>query len=65
MTGFLRPSILAKLTEMAARLEELTGRMSDPKVLAHPERLAPLQREIGTLQRVIQKFQQSFSLVCR
>jgi peptide chain release factor 1 len=57
MTGFLRPSILAKLAEMAERLEELTTRVSDPAVLAHPERLVPLRREMGALQRVNEQYQ--------
>ena len=63
MTGFLRSSILEKLAKMAERLEELTVRVSDPKVLAHAELLVPLQREIGSLSRVTEKYKRYSELM--
>jgi peptide chain release factor 1 len=54
---FLRPRIQAKLDGMAARQHELMAQSSDPAVLARPERLAGLQRELGGLARTVAAYE--------
>ena len=55
--SYLRPRIQAKLDGMAARQHELMAQSSDPAVLARPERLAGLQRELGSLARTVAAYE--------
>ncbi|HLU40312.1 MAG TPA: peptide chain release factor 1, partial [Planctomycetota bacterium] len=55
MSEFLRPRVQAKLDKMAAREQELIAMVSDPNLRA--DRVAPLQRELGTLRRVTSAYE--------
>ncbi|MEO6597350.1 MAG: peptide chain release factor 1 [Planctomycetota bacterium] len=46
-----------KLDSMVARVNELLAQSADPKVLERPERLAALQRELGTATPVVRRYQ--------
>ncbi len=52
----LRPRIQQKLDGMVARVEELLASSADPKLLERPERLAPLQRELGMLSPTVERY---------
>ena len=52
----LRPRIQQKLDAMAARVEQLLAQSADPKLLERPERLAALQRELGTSTPVVERY---------
>ncbi|MBL8748529.1 MAG: peptide chain release factor 1 [Planctomycetes bacterium] len=45
-----------KLDGMVARVEELLASSADPKLLERPERLAPLQRELGMLTPTVERY---------
>ena len=53
--SYLRPRIQAKLDGMAARQQELMARAANPA--EPPERLAPIQRELGAMTRVIADYE--------
>ena len=52
----LRPRIQQKLDGMVARVEQLLAQSADPKLLERPDRLAQLQRELGTTTPVVQRY---------
>ncbi|MEZ5965875.1 MAG: peptide chain release factor 1 [Planctomycetota bacterium] len=54
MSEFLRPRVQAKLDKMAAREQELIAVLSDPEL--RPERVAPIRRELGSLQRITRAY---------
>jgi peptide chain release factor 1 len=54
----LRPRIQTKLDGMAARQRELMAQTADPQVLARPERLAGIQKELGQLREVVSLYDQ-------
>ena len=43
----LRPKVQQRLDGIVARVQELLAQSADPKLLERPERLAPLQKELG------------------
>jgi peptide chain release factor 1 len=51
--SYLRPRIQQRLDGMAARVHELLAQSADPQLLQRPERLAAIQKELGTLGRVV------------
>ena len=53
MAEFLRPSVLAKLDRMVARRDELNHLVASPEVLSNPARMRALQKEAGSLHRVV------------
>jgi len=57
MSEFLRTRILSRLDGMVARLDELTAKASDPDVLARPQQMAAVQRELGALQYSVATYQ--------
>jgi len=59
----LRPRIQQKLDAMAARVEQLLVQSADPKLLERPERLASLQRELGTTTPVVERYRAYTRLV--
>ncbi|HLQ37088.1 MAG TPA: peptide chain release factor 1 [Planctomycetota bacterium] len=54
----LRPRIQAKLDGMAARAAELMAQSADPQLLARPERLATIQKDLGQLGRITAPYEQ-------
>ncbi len=58
MSELLRLRVIAKLDKLEARSQELVAMSSDPEVLAHPEQLAPIQKELGSLYRVTSSYQE-------
>jgi len=61
--SYLRPRIQQKLDGMVARVQELLAQSSDPKLLERPERLAALQRELGMVTPIVQRYQAYTSIV--
>ena len=57
MSAFLRPKIQARLDGMVARFHELTARASSPETLAQPQQLGAIQRELGTLARLVDRYE--------
>ena len=56
--SYLRPRIQQKLDGMAARQQELMAQVAEPQVLARPERLAAIQRELGGLARPVAAYEE-------
>jgi peptide chain release factor 1 len=56
--SFLRPRVQSKLDGMAARQQELLAQLADPQVIARPDRLAALQRELGGLSRPVVAYEE-------
>ena len=56
MSDYLRPRIAAKLDGMSARLAELMAKASNPELLAPGETYASIQKELGSLQRTVQRY---------
>ncbi len=54
--SLLRPRIQAKLDGMVARQSQLLAEAGDPEIGSRPERLAVLQRELGSLARVVSDY---------
>ncbi|MCA8967179.1 MAG: peptide chain release factor 1, partial [Planctomycetes bacterium] len=54
--SFLRPRIQQRLDSLVARHEQLMVQSADPEVLARPERLAALQRELGSATEVVGRY---------
>ncbi|MBX3464257.1 MAG: peptide chain release factor 1 [Planctomycetes bacterium] len=52
----MRPRVRQKLDGLVARLEQLLAQVADPGVLAQVDRLGALQREIGTLMPVVDRY---------
>ncbi|MBL8729224.1 MAG: peptide chain release factor 1 [Planctomycetes bacterium] len=52
----LRPRIRQKLDGLVARVEQLLAQSADPAVLAQGERLAKLQREIGSTTPLVERY---------
>lgn len=53
----LRPRIQAKLDGMVARHRELLAQGSDPEISKRPERLAAIQRELGSLVGTVEQYE--------
>lgn len=53
----MRPRVVAKLEEMASRVDELVAKASDPDITADFDKLRVVQRELGSLQRVVTRYQ--------
>ena len=58
MSEFLRPRIQARLDGLAARLAELTAMAADPEIASQPARIAPMHRELGSLQGLVRCYEQ-------
>jgi peptide chain release factor 1 len=56
--SFLRPRVQSKLDGMAARRQELLAQVADPQVIARPDRLASVQRELGGLARAVAAYEE-------
>ncbi|MBL8726428.1 MAG: peptide chain release factor 1 [Planctomycetes bacterium] len=56
--SFLRPRVQQKLDGLVARHHELLAQLADPKVLERPDRLGPLQRELGQATPIVQRYQE-------
>jgi peptide chain release factor 1 len=54
--SLLRPRILQRLDGMVARQQQLLAAAADPVVGQRPDRLASIQRELGSLQRVVEAY---------
>jgi peptide chain release factor 1 len=52
----LRPRIRQKLDGLVARVEQLLAQSADPAVLAQSDRLAKLQREIGSTTPIVARY---------
>ena len=52
----LRPRIQQKLDAMAARFEQLLQQSADPHLVERPERLAAVQRELGTTTPIVERY---------
>ena len=63
MTEYLRPRIAAKLDGMSARLAELMAKASNPDLLRPGENFAVIQKELGTLQGPVQRYEEFRGLV--
>ncbi|MCC6781820.1 MAG: peptide chain release factor 1 [Planctomycetes bacterium] len=63
MREFLEPKVQTKLDGMVARSRELLAMSGDPAILAQPGRAAQLQRELGTLERVVRAYE-AFRRLC-
>ncbi|MGE3171235.1 MAG: peptide chain release factor 1 [Planctomycetota bacterium] len=55
--SILRPRIQQKLDGMVARQRQLLAESADPEVGRRPERLASLQRELGSLQKAVSDYE--------
>jgi peptide chain release factor 1 len=58
MTEYLRPRIAAKLDGMSARLAELIAKASNPEMLRGDETFASIQKEMGLLQRTVDRYEE-------
>jgi peptide chain release factor 1 len=56
MTG-LHPKVEQRLDRLVARVHELTAQSADPQFLERPERLAALQRELGTTAPIVARYE--------
>jgi len=54
--SFLRPRIQQRLDSLVARHEQLMAQSADPEVLARPDKLAALQRELGSANEVVGRY---------
>ncbi len=63
MNGLLGPRVVKKLDAMVARLHELTAKSADPEVLARPDRVAAVQRELGRIQPIVADYQRYGALL--
>ncbi len=54
--SFLRPRIQQRLDSLVARHEQLMVQSGDPDLLARPDRLAALQRELGSATEVVGRY---------
>ncbi|MBK8098258.1 MAG: peptide chain release factor 1 [Planctomycetes bacterium] len=54
----MRPRIRQKLDGMSARLQELLAQASDPQTATRPERLAAIQKELGSLTRTVSRYEE-------
>jgi peptide chain release factor 1 len=52
----LRPKIQQKLDSLAARAQELLAQAADPNVVARPERLAALNKELGLATPIVAQY---------
>ncbi|MBL9079356.1 MAG: peptide chain release factor 1 [Planctomycetes bacterium] len=52
----MRPRIRQKLDGLTARVEQLLAQMADPAVLAQTDRLAALQRELGSSTPIVERY---------
>ncbi len=57
MTEYLRPRIVAKLDQMAARLAELTVMAASPEVIERAEQMVAIQRETGMLTAAVGRYE--------
>ncbi len=60
---YLRPRVQQRLDSLVARAEQLLAQVADPEVLARPERLAAVQRELGAAQPIVQRYRTYTALV--
>ncbi|MEE2886919.1 MAG: peptide chain release factor 1 [Planctomycetota bacterium] len=63
MTEYLRPKIAAKLDGMSARLAELLAKASQPDLLSGDETFATIQKEMGSLQRTVSRYEEFRNVV--
>jgi peptide chain release factor 1 len=56
MREFLGSKVVAKLDALTARVRELTAATADPAVLSRPERMSSIQRELGSLRGVADRY---------
>ena len=63
MTGYMRPRVVAKLEEMAIRVDELVAKASDPEISADFDKLRVVQKELGSMQRVVTRYQEYQQLI--
>ena len=54
--SFLRPRIQQRLDSLVARHEQLMAQSADPDLLSRPDRLAALQRELGSGAAVVSRY---------
>jgi peptide chain release factor 1 len=54
----LRPRIQARLDGMVARQRELLAQSADPEATRKPERLASIQKELGSLYATVARYEQ-------
>ncbi len=63
MREFLEPKVQAKLDAMVARSRELLASSADAAVLAQPRRAVQVQRELGSLEKVVRAYEDFRKLV--
>jgi peptide chain release factor 1 len=56
--SFLRPRVRQRFDRMAARLHELLALVGTAEILERPERLAAVQRELGQLRPVVERYRE-------
>ncbi|MCA8949268.1 MAG: peptide chain release factor 1 [Planctomycetes bacterium] len=54
--SFLRPRVRQRLDAMVARLAELTAQSADPALIAQQEKFARMQRELGQLTPIVERY---------
>src|SRR5919206_1006183 len=58
MPDMLDALLLSKLAAVEARFEELTGKLSDPEVLARPQAMQKLAKEHADLRELVDTLRQ-------
>lgn len=61
--SFLRPRVRQRLDGMVARVQQLLAQSSSPEFLEHVDRLAGLQRELGQLTPMVERYNEHKKLV--
>ncbi len=63
MNEFLRPKVRARLDALVARQRELQAKAADPAQLGRAEQIARVHKELGSLQRVVDRYERFLQLV--